>query len=710
MSAFLRFLLRLLYGFRVLNTSVLTTKGPVLLVPNHVSWLDWLFLGVVLDEDWKFVVSQTSAETSWLHRKIMCNRRTFPIDTTSPYGVKRMAEFLQDGGRLVLFAEGRISRTGSLMKLFDGTGFLLHKTGAKVITANLRGAYRLPFSPNREKHFWFPRVSLHFSEVLTPPSVEHDGMAETRTRLTNWLRDQMVLHQFEVEMAFGPGSVPEAVLEMAQRRPRHRVMGDITNRFLTYRRLLAGASLLAGELEKRLPAAQKRVGVLLPNVNGTPVTLLALWSMGKVPAILNYSTGMSVMLSCVGLAGLKQVISSRVFVERAKLDLTRLAEAGVRVIWLEDVRLGISAGRRMAGLVRTALQPRHVLRARLSMEDPAAVLFTSGSEGIPKGVELTHGNLLANVRQMLAVCDMQDGDRLFNALPLFHSFGLTVGTLVPLVRGMCVFLYPSPLHYRLVPTTFYFSDSTILLATNTFLNGYARKAHPFDFRSLRYLFAGAEKVQEATAQVWAEKFGARILEGYGATECSPCLSVCVATQPARGAAGRLLPGIEYKLEPVEGVEEGGRLLVRGPNIMRRYLNEEADQQFKAMGGWYDTGDIVRVDASGFVHMLGRLKRFAKVSGEMVSLTAVEDALAGAFPRHGLCCQVAVVSRPDEHKGEVLVGITNEPRLTLEDVRSVLKEKGLPNLYVPRELKHVREIPKLGTGKVNHRELEKLIEA
>ena len=333
------------------------------------------------------------------------------------------------------------------------------------------------------------------------------------------------------------------------------------------------------------------------------------------------------------------------------------------------------------------------------------IVFTSGSEGVPKGVELTHGNILANIRQMLAVTDLTDGDRLFNCLPLFHSFGLTTGAFLPLVRGIYVFLYPSPLHYRTVPSVLYDRDCTVFISTNTFLNGYARKAHPYDFRSLRYLFAAAEKLQEATALAWSQKYGVRILEGYGATECAPCLSVNTPLEPRYGSVGRLLPGMECKLEPVEGVAEGGRLFVRGPNVMKGYLNAEANRKFKALGGWYDTGDIVGLDAEGYLHILGRMKRFAKVSGEMVSLTAVEDALAGAFPHYGLHCQIAVITRPEENKGEALIAVTNEPKLTLDEIRDAIKAKGLTNLSVPREIKVVKEIPKLGTGKVNHRELQ-----
>ena len=299
-------------------------------------------------------------------------------------------------------------------------------------------------------------------------------------------------------------------------------------------------------------------------------------------------------------------------------------------------------------------------------------------------------------------------------------------------------LYLSPLHYRVVPSAFNNLNCTVFFGTNTFLAGYARKAHPSDFHTLRYLFAGAEKIQETTTTTWMQRFGVRVLEGYGATECSPCLSANLPMRPRQGSAGQFLPGIEYRLEHVEGVGDEtsedqrtqksasprsgnpsspaftgsalrvGRLFVRGPNVMRGYLNPEANARFQALDGWYDTGDIARVDTDGYVYILGRLKRFAKVSGEMVSLTAVEDALAGAFPQYGLHFAAAVMARPDEAKGEKLVVATNEPRLTLDAVRDAVRARGLGNLAVPREIKVVRELPRLGTGKVNHRELERMV--
>ena len=654
MLKLLRLLLRLLFRFRAFNEEVLRTPGPVLLLPNHTSWFDWLFLGVCLEDDWRFVVSSTTAQTSWVHRKLMINRRTFPVENDSPYAIKRMAEYLQGGGRLVLFPEGRLSPTGCLMKLFDGTGFLIHKTKAKVIIGYLRGANRLKPAVNPGYTQWFPRITAHFSNALTAPDPGPVSTALARTKITNWVRHEMMALQFETEMKHGPASITAAIAERVRERPGFEVLEDVTWQPLTYRRMFLGAGLLAGQWKARLTSSPRssrgneahssqpatseslltsaatspgeHVGVLLPNVNALPVTLLSLWAANKIPAILNYTTGPTVMLACVQVAGIKHVVTSQNFLKKAKLDLQPLEQAGVQLHYLEDVRGGIGGGAKFMALLRSWFAPASPLRAEHAADDTAVVLFTSGSEGVPKGVELSHRNILANIRQMSVISDLQITDRFFTALPIFHSFGLTVGTLLPLARGAYVLLYPSPLHYRIVPTVFYDKNCTVLLATNTFLSGYARKAQPYDFRSLRYLFAAAEKVQEVTVKTWSERFGIRVLEGYGATECSPCVSVNTPMSPRLGTAGELLPGIEWKIETIEGVTEGGRLFVRGPNVMKGYLNADANAKFQSLGGWYDTGDIVRVDDDKFVHILGRLKRFAKVSGEMVSLAAVEEAL------------------------------------------------------------------------------------
>ncbi|HWD20979.1 MAG TPA: AMP-binding protein [Verrucomicrobiae bacterium] len=708
MRLLLRLLARLFFRFCGFNPPRSDVPGPLILLPNHVSWFDWWLIAVCLDDSWKFVTSKEAAQRTPVHKFIMVNRHTFPVETESPYAVKRIAEYLQGGGKLVLFPEGRLSRTGSLMKLFDGTGFLLYKTNARLITCYLRGAHRIPWSPNPNRKRWRGRVTAHFSDVLTAPKLTDISTAKARQKLTRWLYDKMAAQQFEVEMAQSPPTVFGAIMETAENWPGVEVLQDVSRKKLTYRRVLAGADALAAEWRKRLGGKEQgRIGILLPNTSAVPVMLLSLWAVEKVPAILNFSTGAATMLACAQLAGMKQIITSKVFLERARLDIQPLRDAGIEFILLEDVRAAISGGAQFSALLRAVFGTTALTHSTTRAGDTAVVLFTSGSEGPPKGVELTHRNLVANIHQLMTVLDLVDQDRVFNSLPLFHSFGL-MGLLLPMVRGIFVFLYPSPLHYRVVPALIYELDCTIFFGTNTFLNGYARKANPYDFRSVRLLIAGAEKLQEATANTWARQYGQRVMEGYGATECSPVITINTPLQPRFGSAGRFVPAMEHKFEPVEGVPEGGRLWVRGPNVMRGYLNREANEKFLAGEGWYDTGDIGKVDDEGFLVLSGRLKRFAKVSGEMVSLTAAEEALAGAFPQYGVRFQAAVLARPDADRGEMLVAVSNEQKLQLDEIRAAIRAKGLSNLYVPREVKYIHDIPKLGTGKVNHRELEKVL--
>ncbi|MEC8972979.1 MAG: AMP-binding protein, partial [Verrucomicrobiota bacterium] len=333
-------------------------------------------------------------------------------------------------------------------------------------------------------------MSVHFSDVLQAPAEKFSGSSDVREALTRWLRERMIEQQFHVEMEHGHGDVLTEIASKARQRPRTVVLEDVTGKRLKHRMVMVGAEVLGGRFRRLLDPARERVGVLLPNVNGTPVTLLALWRLSRIPAVLNYSSGVPLMLTCAELTGLKQVITSRVFLAKAKLDVAPMEAAGIEFIYLEDIRKNIP------GLAKLGVLLRHRLalgQARFGIpgDRTAVILFTSGSEGVPKGVELSHRNILANLRQLFAAVDVMDTDSVFNCLPMFHSFGLVVGTLLPLCRGIRTTVFPSPLQYRLVPTAVYNSNATMFLSTNTFLNGYARKAHPYDFRNVRYLLAGA---------------------------------------------------------------------------------------------------------------------------------------------------------------------------------------------------------------------------
>ena len=382
----------------------------------------------------------------------------------------------------------------------------------------------------------------------------------------------------------------------------------------------------------------------------------------------------------------------------------------VKIVYLEDLKPTITLLDKIHGLFNawTARVSYRHKKGDTKPDDPAVVLFTSGSEGTPKGVVLSHKNILVNALQLSTKIDFSAQDIIFNALPMFHSFGLTAGTLLPLISGMRTFYYPTPLHYRIVPEMVYEVNATILFGTNTFLKGYARFAHPYDFYSIRYVFAGAEKVHDDTRRIWNERFGIRILEGYGATETSPVLATNTPMEIKSGTVGQFLPGIEHKLIAVPGVAKGERLIVKGPNVMRGYLLHDnpgviVQPESTEGRGWYDTGDIVEIDNDGFITICGRAKRFAKIGGEMVSLTTIEELVGKCWPEN----HHAVVAIPDSSKGEQLVLVTSFDRAERKELVDFIRGNGVGEINVPKNIIKVNEIPLLGTGKTNYQAVEEI---
>ena len=497
-----------------------------------------------------------------------------------------------------------------------------------------------------------------------------------------------------------------AVLAAAARfGAKKPILEDVERRPLTYKRLVLGALIIGGKL-----AAETRdkeaVGLLLPNVNGLVVTVLGLNAFGRVAAMLNFTAGIKSLKAGVRAAEIKTVVTSRRFIETAKLDdvVSALSQAGsehgagARFIYLEDVRKSIGTLDKVRGLWRSLRAAAFHKRFRVSPDDTAAILFTSGTEGLPKGVVLSNRNLIANAMQIAAHAQnaLTARDVVMNPLPMFHSFGLTAAGLMPLLNGMKTVLYPSPLHYKQVPAMIRQTGASVLFATDTFLQGYARAAAEDDLKRVRVVVCGAERVKEQTRALW-NKWGTIVLEGYGATECAPVIACNLPDTNTPGSVGTLLPGIEARLEPVPGISEGGRLMVRGPNVMRGYMRAETPGKIEPPeGGWHDTGDIVTFDDRGMVAIKGRAKRFAKIGGEMVSLAAVETMIASLWPD----ANHVVVSLPDPKKGEQLVLVTDKADADKGTLMERAKAEGFAELWVPRAILVVAQIPVLGSGKVD----------
>lgn len=704
----LKWLLSSLYRVQVSGLEHFHEAGDrVLVVANHTSFLDAVLLAVFLPEGLTFAINTRWAKAWWV-RPFLTLVTFFPMDPTNPLSIKALVKYLRADNKALIFPEGRITVTGSLMKIYDGTGLVADRSGAVVLPVRIDGAQYTPFSRlrGRVRLRWFPEIRLAVmpARSISPPA-EVRGR-ERRRQAGALLTDVMTGMMFATSDY--RRTLFQALLDARRiHGGNHIVAEDIERIPLSYNQLMMRSLIVAG-LVRQASEDRERVGLLLPSTTATAVVFLGLSAAGRVPAMLNFTVGAQGMIAACETATLGTVLTSRRFVQAAKLEEAagRLAQT-VRLIYLEDLARGAGLMQKVKALLTTPLAELwyRMQGHNQGPDDPAVVLFTSGSEGTPKGVVLSHANLLANREQLAAKVDFSAQDIILNALPLFHSFGLTAGTLLPLLSGMKTFFYPSPLHYRIVPEMAYDVNATVLFGTNTFLAGYARFAHPYDFYSMRYVFAGAEKLQDETRREWMSRFGIRILEGYGATETSPVLATNTPMENREGTVGRLLPGIEHRLEPVPGVEQGGRLFVRGANVMLGYLlHSKPGTLVPPDDGWYDTGDIVSLDEAGYVTILGRAKRFAKVGGEMVSLAAVEDLAGQVWPD----AQHAVVTVPDARKGEQLVLVTTQPEADRAELSARARSAGVGEINVPRTLVRVKGLPVLGTGKIDYRGVESLV--
>lgn len=703
LKAFFRILLRgifkVMFRLRVEGDLERLDAKRLLIIANHESFLDGLFLGVTLPLNPVFVV-HTGVTKSPLFRLVLSLVDYLAVDPTNPMAMKSIVKLLEAGRPVVIFPEGRITPTGSLMKVYDGPAFVAAKTGAEILPVRLDGPARSWFArtSGRYPKQFLPRITLTILPTTRIAMPEVGSAKQRRRQAGEAMRrvmQEMVFSARPRQTLFS--AFVDAVAIHGRGRP---LLEDMKQMELTYGELLR-MTLGLGRVAARVTREGEAVGVLLPNLAATVALLFGLSARGRIPALLNYTAGAEGLSNACVAAKVGTVITSRRFIVAGKLEPAMAGLTEQRILYLEDLAKNVSLFDKFWVLLAQYLPPQ-----KKDPEAPAVVLFTSGSEGKPKGVVLSHRALLANIAQIRAVIDISPEDKFLNALPMFHSFGLTGGTLLPLLSGASVFLYPSPLHYRVIPELAYDRNCTVLLGTGTFLANYARFAHPYDFYRLRHVIAGAEKLSDAVRATWFEKFGVRIMEGYGATETAPVIAVNTPMAYRSGSVGQLLPGLQAQLVSVPGIENGGLLHVKGPNLMSGYYRYNQpgvlEPPASELGeGWYSTGDIVEIDADGFLHIRGRVKRFAKIAGEMISLEVVEKIAQTATSAATPTPMHAATTRTDPQRGEAIVLYTTDATLTREALLAAAREAGAPELAVPREIRAIDALPLLGTGKIDH---------
>ena len=698
MKSVIRWLLKA--AFRVnLTGDAACLQGGRLVVANCDSTIDGVLLGLFLPGAPLVLTTpemRESAWVRWLCRCVPC----LALDPSHPFIIRTVVRHVRAGGIAVIFPQGRVTSTGGTMKVMDAAAVIAARCKNPLVPLRVHGTLYSHFS--RMSVRWpkrlFPRVTLAIQLVV--PRMRTDSKDRRRRRQQQSMALQDALQRM-MAVPLQPRDLFGAFLDAVSLYGRATVViEDVRRQPEPYGQLLK-QTLALGRLLARLTVANETVGVLLPNLSTTLAVILGLSARGRVPAMLNYSAGNEAIRGACVAARIQTIITSRQFLERVKLSNLEETLPEVRMVYLEDLRDTLTLADKL-WLIGYALWLPRLAMPRVDPRQPAVVLFTSGSEDRPKGVVLSHAALLANMAQLQSVIDFGPNDKFFSALPLYHTFGLTACALMPLMTGTRLFLYLSPLHYRIIPDLVYQSDATYLFGTSTFLGQYAHHAQGHEFHSLRKVICGGEKLGKAVERLWRERFGLAILEGYGATECGPAMSLNTPLAFREGSVGRLLPGIETQLTPVPGLTAGCVLHVRSPNLMSGYLRHEnpgvIEPPRSACGaGWYSTGDVVEIDADGFITIIGRTRRFAKIAGEMVSLDLMERIASHASPGH----QHAATLRQSAGYGEDTVLYTTDSQLDRMMLIRAARALQAAEIAIAREIVKVDQLPLTGTGKIDY---------
>ena len=683
----------------------------IIVIANHQSFLDACLISFFLDDDLIFAVDVNISKKWWM-KPVMALTKCYAIDSSNPMGLKSLINLSKSGKKIMIFPEGRITTTGIMMKIYEGPAMIAEKSNSLLVPIRIEGAQYSIFSRlrNKVKRKLFPDITL---TVLPAQKITiTQGLSARQKRVEAGTK----LHNIMVDLFYSTAKKTDTIFQgMLGAKNifggKHKIIEDTNFMPMNYNDLIL-KSFVLGNYLSHFTEQKEYVGVMLPSAMATMVIFMAIQSRDRIPVMINFSAGIANVLSACSSTKIKYVFSSQKFIEKGKLQAITdaLRENNIKVIYLENEVGNITLTDKLLGVLYSKFPNffyRQITKDKgVNADDTAVVLFTSGSENTPKGVCLSHRNLNANRNQLLTAFNFSSRDILFVALPLFHSFGLGA-SIISLITGTKMFFYPSPLHYRIIPELIYRTNATIMFATNTFLEKYAKFANPYDFYSLKFIAIGGEKLTENNKLNWADRYSVKVFEGYGATECSPLISFNSFMKYKFGTVGTFVAGLQYRLEKMEGVEEenSGRLFLKGENVFKGYIY--ADKPLEIVppkDGWYDTGDIVKIDSEGFITIIGRAKRFAKISGEMVSMTMVENNLSYIWKDY----INAVIAEKDDRKGEKLVIITNNKDAKIQDVIDYFKQHQLAEISIPKEIRFREDIPLLGTGKINYIELEKIL--
>ena len=718
---FVRFCLWLLthtiYRIRIVGAEHVPFKGPALLVCNHMSHVDGFLIGSCVQRFIRFLVYRAYYE-HWAFNRLLRMMHAIPIAAGSRRemveSIDRARQELMNGEVVCIFVEGSISRTGNLLPFKRGFERIADGLDVPVIPVYLDRVWGSIFSYKGGKFFWKLPVRLPYPVTVAFGAPVPAPATAARTRLAMM---ELGSHVSTVRRP-ATDTLANQFVRTAKRHWWSFSMADSTGRKLRFGNALVAGLLLSRWLRRKAPA-ERNIGLVLPASVGGALANIGTTLAGKVSVNLNFTIGREAMALAVERAEIGTIITSRIFLKKASL------EPMDGMVFLEDVLQEFSAGSKLGTLVLAFLLPSSAISRWLvphsaQADDLASVIFSSGSTGIPKGVMLTHRNILSNIESIGQVFDISSKDVLIGALPFFHSFGFTATLWFPLIAGFGVAYHANPMDAKTIGELAETYSATMLMATPTFCSAYIRKCEPKQFAHLRYAVVGAERLREPVARGFAEKFGLQLLEGYGCTEMSPVVAINapnvddgrehqVGLKP--GSVGHPLPGVVAKIvdpETGEGpiFDREGLLLVSGPNRMRGYLGDEERTREALRDGWYVTGDIAAIDESGFITITDRLSRFSKIAGEMVPHMRVEEAIVDALG-HDAAAVVTYV--PDETKGERLVALYADDGVSPEELWDRLSDTELPRLWLPKrdDLHVVDAVPTLGTGKVDLRRVKQL---